>query len=123
MFCFHFYERLACGLGEADGGDTATGAGIDGDETTFAGGGLVLFEGFRAVGSAFGTGIIGTSAAGGAAGSDFGFIVLISCFSFAMSFFTPERSPRSPLSDLQPLVVPPQILRSIRRCCSQIRDF
>jgi hypothetical protein len=51
------------------------------------GGGLLLFEDFRPVGSAFRAGIIATSAAGGAINSGFHFTALISCFSFAKSFF------------------------------------
>jgi hypothetical protein len=77
-FTLTFYKRLACAVGRTGGGggDNSTGAGIDGHETVFGGGGRLLFEDFRAVGSAFGAGVIATSAAGEAIGSGSGFFVL-----------------------------------------------
>jgi hypothetical protein len=53
-FYRQFYEGRACGLGRAAGGDISSGTGINGDETVFGAGGLLLFEELRAVGSLFG---------------------------------------------------------------------
>jgi hypothetical protein len=82
VFIFTFYENLVYGFGGTGGGDTSTGAGISGDEIVLEGGGLLLFEDFHAVGSVFGVSGIAASAPGGAIGSGFSFILLISCFSF-----------------------------------------
>jgi hypothetical protein len=85
MFYFHFYGSFACDFGGAGGGDTSAALGIGRNETVFAGSGSSLFEDFRAVGSAFGAGIMAACSAGQAFDSGFGFIVLTSCFSFAGS--------------------------------------
>jgi hypothetical protein len=88
MFDFRFYESLACVFGRDGGGDISTEAGIDGDKTVLRSRGLLLFEYFRLIGSAFRAGIIAASAQGGAIGSGFDLIVLTSCPSFAKSVFT-----------------------------------
>jgi hypothetical protein len=106
-FIFILYETLACGFGGVDGGAASTGAGTDGDEIVFESAGLLLFEDFRSVRSAFGAGVPAESAAGGAIGSGFGFVVLISCVrfvsscsSFAKSFFL--SGPQSDSSAFRP---------------------
>jgi hypothetical protein len=127
---FTFYESLARGIAWVGGGDTFTGAGIDGDESVFRDCGLFLFEDSHAMGSAFGVGVIAPSVADRAIGSAFGFLVLISCFLFASYcsgfskfFFTSEAQSES--SAFGPAIshCTPQLSRSCSPSLSQRRDI